>query len=439
MGLSDSVGAEISVRLSDQDDPQRAESPSDEPGLAEAAAAETGAAETGAESYWWPAAAESDLLCFPEAAPCGDSARLWLRGQYLVWWTKGNPLPALVSTSPPGTLWADAGVPETPGYEVVFGDQSIADEDRGGGWITLGYWLDDRRTVGLQADWFLVGNDKSTESFAMASAGTPILARPFYDVTFGQPDAALFAYPGLVEGALDVSTSSELNSGSVLLRKNWRSGSRGRIDLLGGYRHFCYREDLTLADNRKTLAPVGVCRAGTTLDSFDRFTTENDFDGGEFGLAAEFHRASWSLNLTGKVALGRVRQQLSIDGLTEIVIPAGEGQPEQAFVHDGGLFSQPTNLDHYRRSEFAVLPELDVNLEYHVTERFSLILGYTVVCLNRVLRTGDQIDTAVNSTQRADFDQPAGGLLVGPSRPIAPLRDTAFWAQGISLGVQLAR
>jgi len=57
-----------------------------------------------------------------------------------------------------------------------------------------------------------------------------------------------------------------------------------------------------------------------------------------------------------------------------------------------------------------------------VTERFSLILGYTLVCLNRVLRSGDQIDTAV-----------------GQLHPAALLQDSGFWAQGICLGAQLAR
>ncbi len=309
LGLSDSVGAQVSPQLSDQQVPE----PPDSSG-AETAAAEPLTLDTTPLPYWRPDETGFDALCWPEAAPCGDSARLWLRGQYLLWWTKGNPLPALVSTSPPDTPWDQAGVPGTPGFDVLFGDQSIANEDRGGGWLTLGYWFNDSRTLGLQVDWFLVGNDKSTDSFAAASDETPILARPFYDVALGQPVAAKVAFPGVITGAIGVDSSSELNSGGVLLRRHWRSGSRGRIDLLGGYRHFAFREELTIAESLKLTAPVGDFPADTTQDSWDSFATDNDFHGGELGLNAEFYRASWSLNLLAKLALGNVHQQLNIDG-----------------------------------------------------------------------------------------------------------------------------
>jgi hypothetical protein len=363
-----------------------------------------------------------DCLCLPELAPCGDSARLWLRGQYLLWWTKGNPMPVLASTSPPDTPWDQAGVPGTAGYEVLFGDRGIANEARGGGWLTLGYWLDDCHTLGLQVDWFLVGNDKGTGAYAAESDGTWILARPFYDDAVGQWEARKLAFPGVVSGAIDIGSSSELNSGGALLRKNWRGGSRGRIDLLGGYRHFCYREDLTIADRLTLLAPVDGALTGTKLTSFDSFATENDFDGGEFGVAAEFRRGSWSLNLSGKVALGRLRQQLHIDGSTKIVVPEDGSDGVQTLVYEGGLFTEPADVGRYSRCRLAVLPEVDLNLEYHLTERFSLIFGYTVIGLNRVLRTGDQIDIAVGQ----------------PNSPVL-LREAGFWAQGISVGAQLAR
>jgi hypothetical protein len=383
----------------------------------ETPAAESALPETATEPAWRWETADPGGVCWPELGACGDSARLWLRGQYLLWWTEGNPLPALVSTSPQDTPLDQAGIPGTPGYEVLFGDQSIADEDRGGGWLTFGYWFDDRRDVGLQVDWFLVGNDKSTGNFVADSDGTPILAHPFENVVLGQPAAALVAFPDVVAGEVGVSSSSELYSAAVLLRRNWRSGTRGRIDLLGGYRLFGLREDLTITDSLVSTDPNGAVPQDTTLDSFDLLATKNQFHGGEFGLTAEFYHACWSLNLLGKVALGNMHQELNIDGITQIKIPG-----QDPIVGAGGLLTQPANIGRHRRNEFAVLPELGVNLQYHVTERFSLSLGYTLVCLNTVLRIGDQIDTAVSPAQRA-----------------VVLRDAGFWAQGVSFGLQLAR
>ncbi len=416
--LADPVGAQVSPQPGDQQAPEAPAASVDEPVAAAAI---------------WPDATpppccrrdESgfDILCWPESAPIGDSARLWLRGQYLLWWTKGNRLPALVSTSAPGTDWESAGVPGSPGFDVLFGEMSIANEARGGGWLTLGYWLDDSRSLNLQIDWFLVGNDKGTGRFAASSDGTPILARPYYDVALGELAAAKVAFPGIATGAIGVASSSELNSGGVLLRRHWRSGPRGRIDLLGGYRHFAFREDLRITESLELTAPVDGWNPGTTQDSGDSFATDNDFHGGELGLNAEFYRGPWSLNLLAKLALGNVHQQVKIDGWTTIVTPDPNGQ---TYESAGGLLSQPTNIGYRSRNEFGVLPELGVNLQYRVTEQFSLTLGYTLVCFSRLLRTGDQIDTAIDVTPLAE-------------RPAAILRDAGFWAQGISFGAQLAR
>ncbi len=432
-GLSDWVFAQVSPPLNDQEAPGLVDS-----SAAGIAAAEPMPPEAAVQPYCVPDGFGCETLCLPEVSPCGDSARLWLRGQYLIWWTKGNPVPALVSTSPAGTSKEEAGVPGKLGFDVLFGDQSIADEDRGGGYITLGYWLDEGRTLGLQVDWFLVGNDKSTGSFAAAWEAIPILARPFYDADSGEPAAARVAFPEVMNGAISVDTSSELNSGDVLLRRTWRSGTRGRIDLLGGYRHFAFREDLTIAESLKLTAAVGDWLQDTTQDSWDHFGTDNDFHGGEFGLNLELYRACWSVNLLAKLALGNVRQELNIDGGTTMVTPAAGGRPSTTYEARGGLLSQPTNIGRHRRNELAVLPELDVNLHYHLTERCSLTLGYTWLRLNRVLRTGDQIDTAVNSRQLFDIEH-SRGPLNGAPRPAAIFRDTSLWAQGISFGVQLAR
>ena len=43
----------------------------------------------------------------------------------------------------------------------------------------------------------------------------------------------------------------------------------------------------------------------------------------------------------------------------------------------------------------------------------------------------EQIDLAVNTSQ-----PPLGGGLVGPARPAFSFRDSDFWAQGVSFGVE---
>jgi hypothetical protein len=61
-----------------------------------------------------PESAGSTGAC--DSVPTGPSAaRLWVEADYLHWRMKGDPLPALMTTSPVGTPQCKAGVAGTPG------------------------------------------------------------------------------------------------------------------------------------------------------------------------------------------------------------------------------------------------------------------------------------------------------------------------------------
>src|SRR6266496_5985866 len=47
--------------------------------------------------------------CCPDDV-CGPPGRAWVRAEYLLWAVKGQPLPPLLTTSPPGTPRENAGV-----------------------------------------------------------------------------------------------------------------------------------------------------------------------------------------------------------------------------------------------------------------------------------------------------------------------------------------
>jgi hypothetical protein len=80
-----------------------------------------------------------------------DFVPLWrVRGEYLCWWTNGNPLPPLVTTSPPGTPLNQAGVLGTPGVETLFGDSTIDTGSRSGGRVTISRWLEDDDNSGIE-------------------------------------------------------------------------------------------------------------------------------------------------------------------------------------------------------------------------------------------------------------------------------------------------
>ena len=79
------------------------------------------------------------------SAACSDCyAPTWYgQADLLIWWFKGNQVPALVTTSPDGTPRPQAGVLGQPGTEVLFGDTGIDDNYRPGLRLTVGRWLDE--------------------------------------------------------------------------------------------------------------------------------------------------------------------------------------------------------------------------------------------------------------------------------------------------------
>ena len=111
----------------------------------------------------------------------------------LIWWTKGNKVPPLVTTSPDGTVQANAGVLGQPGTQVLHGGNGVDGNYRVGVRLQVGRWLDACQMTGVEATWFSVGDGANTGNFYAQSVGTPlspILARPFFNVLAGLQDAS---------------------------------------------------------------------------------------------------------------------------------------------------------------------------------------------------------------------------------------------------------
>ena len=165
-----------------------------------------------------------------EALPEFPVPRCWVThwytsAEYMALWTKGNPLPALVTTSPIGTPQADAGVLGEPGTEILFGDDRIASGGMQGARIKVGHWLDDCKSTAFEAQYWVAGIAQDGGSIS-SEFGDPIIARPFFNTENGVEDAQLVAFPGLA-GSLSIDSRNEMHSVNLLMRKNWIRGSGG--------------------------------------------------------------------------------------------------------------------------------------------------------------------------------------------------------------------
>ena len=230
--------------------------------------------------------------------PCGPrclfGSRLEVRADYLLWWGKGDFLPALVTTSPSGTSRDAAGVLGAEGTSVLFGNKDVNDNSRSGGRVILDWWLGGSDTVALEASYLGLGDHKT--DFSESSQGDPILARPFLNVTTGLQDAGLVAFPNVITGNLGMVETTDFQSAEALLRINWfRQGNR-RLDFLIGYRYVRLDDDLQMNENGTSTDPTGLVPVGTTLALNDRFHTLNEFNGLDLGMLA-----------SGVTAVGRPR------------------------------------------------------------------------------------------------------------------------------------
>ncbi len=345
--------------------------------------------------------------------------RLYFRGEYLVWWTAGSDTPPLITTSPQGTARDDAGVLGEDDTSILYGGDKRSTGQQSGGRYSLGYWFSDAQCFGFEWNYVNIGGLK--DNYSTDSDETAIIARPFTNAVTGHQDAALVAFSGTQEanlaGSIDVELLSEFSSMELLLRRAVVQNCNHRIDVVVGYRYGRLDDRLTITDSLEEL--TGDQRV---FESSDRFETRNRFDGAEFGVILNKRSGRWGLELLAKLAVGRTKSKIEIDGSTTIT---DGGDVDE---YDGGILALPTNIGNYDTSEVAVMPEIGANLMYSISPRISFTFGYTFIYLSHVARPGDQIDTFVNTTQFPP------GTLNGVGLPGFNLQTTDFWAHGMNFG-----
>jgi hypothetical protein len=338
---------------------------------------------------------------------------------------KESPIPPLVTTSPVGTPRELAGVLGAPGTVVLFpGD---GNPERSGGRFTIGFWFDNDHTIGLESTTLFLAERSLT--FAAGSPGSPILARPFFNVLTGLPASELVAFPGVLAGNVAVSSSNQLWGTELNLRGNVCRGCLWHLDWLGGVRFLSLDDNLSISEGLAVPAGIGPL-AGSNIVVQDRFGTHNLFVGGQTGLDLGFRWGRWSLDLLGKIALGNTHEELNINGFTQFAVP---GLPVS--TQPGGLYALPSNIGHYSRDRFAVVPEAGLNVGFQLTRCLRAVVGYSFLYSSSVIRPGNQIDRGINVSQLPS--QVGPGTLVGPARPAPVIRGSDFWAQGLSVGLEL--
>lgn len=380
------------------------------------------------------------------------SMRTWVDFDYLAWWLKSAPTGGPLLTTGPLPFNAPqegSGILGKPGTELVVGDTPFNQGAYSGFRVSTG-WIHCSNAFGFDGSFFYLGQRTRDFSFNSDATGNPLLARPIIDARTNTETALLVSAPGAfgavqsAGGHIDLASTSQLYGADAnLIIPVERECNIDEYDtihchyfhLLAGGRYLNLREDLNISQ-LTTIQGTGIgffgnlpVTAPNALGIVDDFHTLNEFFGGQVGAAVGFEWWRFTLNASGKVALGTMRETVRINGSS---ILDAVGQKPQ--VIQGGLFALDSNIGEHVRHTFAVVPEGTVNLSFEITSQIKLMVGYTFLYVSSVARPADQVDRAVNRTDlptSQSYDPAVGG----PHRPTFLWQGNDFWAQGVNFGL----
>ncbi len=350
---------------------------------------------------------------------CCRGGGYWVRADYLAWSLGDMDLPPLVTTSA-GTTPANTGILGRAATTILFGDDTYNDELQSGARVSLGWWADAQQCSGYEVGYLFVG--PSGDDFSVNSNDVARIARPVFDTALNAESAMLVAHPDFLTGSLSVETETQLQSIDVLRRQRLRANAYERVDFLIGFKHGRLEDLVRIDQSSRYTVAQGQIAAGTTRSLFDRFETDNQFNGLQLGLNWQQRRSCFTLNGLAKLSLGINQAEVTIDGQTTNTVPGGG---TGNFV--GGLLAQSTNIGNYDETDFILLPELGIQCGLQLSPRAQLMIGYNAMYWSKLARAADHIDRSVSQFPP---EQPSGAR-----RPAFNFVSDELFIHGLNAGL----
>lgn len=359
---------------------------------------------------------------------CCFNNRWYGTAEYLYWWVRPTPVPALVTSGSASDLFP--GALGQPGTSVLFGGNTLGSGPRSGFRFLGGYWLNDCHSLGVEAGFFFLFNQNNNFAASSSPVGNPVLARPFVDGVTGAQTEELVSFPNVVAGSVAANTNSRFWGAEINLRRNLCCGCNWYVDGLLGFRYLGLNESITVAENLTIIAPPNTPLGpfnGTTVQVNDRFATQNRFYGTQMGFYGEYRFDRFFVGGRVVVGLGPTQQIVDITGSTTSTAPGGK-----PVTSTGCLLAQSTNIGRHTRDYFGVVPEVGLNVGYQFTNNLRAFVGYNFLYWNSVVRPGNQIDPRVNQA----LLPPATTSSPSPAVPAFAFHGSEFWAQGLTFGIE---
>ncbi len=347
--------------------------------------------------------------------------RQWISAEYLHWWTQDSPIsvPLVTQNANPSSF----AIINQPGTQIIFGAGSRHNSFDFGGIngakLTLGGWIDKNNRFGIEGSGFIFSQATNTFSASSVNGRIPILDVPFFSTQSSSENVLVGNRPNIV------TDSDDFNVSSVEVNGLFNMSNQVSIPLIltAGFRFMNFDEHLTLNDaiyQTPSLPPNSV------LNVRDQFSTKNFFYGLQIGAHSNFSYYNLSLDVLAEIALGVNYQRLNISGQTNV--------DDKMILQPIGLFAEPTNRGTFTKNQLTFLPELQLKMGYPINKYIWPFITYHFIYIHQIIRPGNAIDRRINLSQNPLIG--GTGILSGPATPSVQFRNTSFWMQGFSVGIE---
>lgn len=310
-------------------------------------------------------------------------------------------------------------------FDIVLGDKKMGNDWHSGARITLGYLFNECLGLGVEAEYFFLAQRSKHDEVKSNKNGSPRLRVPYFNVTTNRPDSSALSTPGIFHGSADLKVTDKMQGAELNIVKDICFRNTSGFRVLAGFRYWNFTDHLKFSVN----SPLVV--VPTVYKYHDTFRTQNNFYGGQIGASYARDFCRFCFDLKAKIALGAMCQKSIIDGRFQTNEFDGSVQS-----FEGGFFALPTNIGSRSKTRFSVIPEINLNIGYRITDRFCVRVGYSAFYVTEVLRASEQMNGHLNPSQSANIDFTPDPKLVGKPSPKGKIKSTGLWAQGVNAGFE---
>jgi hypothetical protein len=312
----------------------------------------------------------------------------WLAADYLLFFPESQRLqPGLVTTGGVTNVGGSVGLPIASGLR-----------------IDTGMWWDLEQIKGTQTIVDTVFRSTNTIAFGAGSTINTNAGANSFTVT----------------APSTFQTWSQYGDTEANMMRRLYCDDGTRIYFLYGTKLAYLEEDAMF---RYTLAG-GAAGAVGAANFLDEFHVRNGFLGGDAGFLVKSVFGNWTVDAAAKCALG-VNYVASTALGSNNAAGAVAGTGGAAVGGNTQIFTNDSNIGYRETSYFSVIPELNLNLAYQVTERIQVRMGYTFMAWINTQRPGDQIDPTLT---------PAGAIAGTHTAPVVPNVTSTYIIHGLNFG-----